>query len=144
MSASMSGGAGPRACIPQQRASRAAERLHRELAELSIHADINTTDRVALLSVWAGLLVWVRNGTYSWWSGRFDGRGNCEYASGPVGDPVTAARRVAARYVELRDGHPDSARVMEVLNHVPEPLEIPRVSDYAIFGGHRRALIAPV
>lgn len=85
----------------------AALRLCRELESFGITADPHEGDRVAALSVCAGLVIWCENGSadmrYRWWTGRVSERtGRWVYTWCPADDPSTAARRVATRYRELR------------------------------------------
>ncbi|WP_433423616.1 hypothetical protein ACQP1V_16170 [Microtetraspora malaysiensis] len=105
----------------------AAERLREELERYGIGADIHEGDGVALVSVWVDLVVWT-DGAYSylWWTGEHFPRSSLrKYTYGPVDDPVAAARRVAARYAELRHGHPRSREVGETLAAVPEGFAVP-------------------
>lgn len=88
-------------------ATVAVLRLSRELESLGITADPHEGDQVAALSVWEGLVVWCEIGTaglhYRWWTGRVSERtGRWVYTWCPIRDPSTAARRIAARYRELR------------------------------------------
>lgn len=90
--------------------SRAAERLSDELAALGIRTDVHEGYGLALVSVLAGLVVWTDGRCYRWWSGRQSRRTQrWVYAFGPADDPVTTARRIAARYKDLRQHHPLSA-----------------------------------
>lgn len=95
---------------------RTAERLVLALEDLGVAADVNEGYGIALVSVWIDLVVWTDGTCYSWWSGRISERTRRKlYAYSPADDPVTAARRVAERYAELRDTHPLSALIREVL-----------------------------
>lgn len=131
---------------PLTRAMWAACEMKRHLATFGIHADINEDARdLAVLSVWVDLLVWTNGSRYWWWSGRFSTvRGYKVYSSGPVSDPISASRRVVARYAKLRAGHPLSDRLVELLTEVPEELEVPRISEWAMFAGHRPTIIEPI
>ncbi|WP_433225070.1 hypothetical protein [Microtetraspora malaysiensis] len=100
----------------------AAERLREELERYGIGADIHEGDGTALVSVWVDLVVWT-DGAYSylWWTGENFPRSSLrKYTYSPVNDPASAARRVAARYAELRDGHPRSREVGEILTAATE------------------------
>src|SRR5690606_29601647 len=77
---------------------------------LSESALMSMRARLALVSVRAGLVVWTDGRCYRWWSGRQSRRTQrWVYAFGPADDPVTTARRIAARYKDLRQHHPLSA-----------------------------------
>ncbi|MFF4779109.1 hypothetical protein ACFY05_40465 [Microtetraspora fusca] len=105
----------------------AAARLREELERYGIGADIHEGDGVALVSVWVDLVVWT-DGAYSylWWTGEKLPRSSLrKYTYSPVDDPVSAARRVAVRYAELRHGHPRSLEVSETLSAVAEGFAIP-------------------
>ncbi|MEU7856810.1 hypothetical protein [Nonomuraea sp. NPDC049141] len=85
-----------------------AEQLKRELADLNITADVHDGYRLALVSVWAGLVVWC-DGAWFWWrSGWDDRRKRVVYARHPATEPPRAARRVAFRYTDLREKHQSS------------------------------------
>lgn len=95
---------------------RAAEQLALALEDLGVAADVHEGHGIALVSVWTDLVVWTDGMAYSWWSGRISGRtGRKLYTYGPAHDPVAVARRVAERYAELREEHPLSALIREVL-----------------------------
>ncbi|MEV7011154.1 hypothetical protein [Streptosporangium sp. NPDC051022] len=87
-------------------AVEAAQRLQRELAGLGIDSDVHHGHCLALVSVWSELVVWTDGRVFRWKSGRDalgrarDGLGWDAYS--PADDPVSTARRVAARYAELR------------------------------------------
>lgn len=88
-------------------AVEAAQRLQQELAGLGIDSDVHDGYGLALVSVWSGLVVWTDGRVFRWKSGQDasgrparDGLGWDAYS--PANDPVSTARRVAARYAELR------------------------------------------
>ncbi|WP_424536680.1 hypothetical protein ACOZ38_43600 [Sphaerisporangium viridialbum] len=88
-------------------ATVAALRLSRELESFGITADPHEGDRVAALSVCAGLVIWCESGPgglrYRWWTGRVSERtGRWVYTWCSTHAPESAARRVAMRYRELR------------------------------------------
>ncbi|MBO3751021.1 hypothetical protein J5X84_33530 [Streptosporangiaceae bacterium NEAU-GS5] len=67
-----------------------------------IEADLNAGQGMAVVSVWAGLVVW-SNGRWFWWSvGRISSRRRLLYTICPASDVPTAARWVARRYAVLR------------------------------------------
>ncbi|GGK61044.1 hypothetical protein Ppa06_25050 [Planomonospora parontospora subsp. parontospora] len=100
--------------------SYAAACLAEELRNLGMPADIHCGVGVALVSVWIDLVVWTNGVSYHWWSGNTSARGRRLYAYSPVSDPLTAARRVAVRYAELRGAHPSSKLVEEVQCVLPD------------------------
>jgi hypothetical protein len=88
-------------------AIRAANWLRRALADHGIDAAVFEGDRVALVSVWADLVVWCECGPqgwqFRWWSGRVsDHSGRWVWSVCPAGAGRTAARRIAERYREVR------------------------------------------
>lgn len=88
-------------------AAVAVLRLCRELEAFGITADPHEGDQVAALSVCRGLVVWCDHGPdgmrYRWWTGRVSARtGRWVYTLCPVDACQTAARRIHARYQELR------------------------------------------
>ncbi|MEU4540323.1 hypothetical protein AB0G15_36340 [Streptosporangium sp. NPDC023825] len=98
----------------------AAVRLAEELRNLEMPADIHHGVGIALVSVWIDLVVWTNGVSYHWWSGKMSARGRRRYAYSPVDDPLTAARRVAVRYADLRGGHPLSEVVEETQCVLPD------------------------
>ncbi|MFC4535285.1 hypothetical protein [Sphaerisporangium dianthi] len=83
-------------------AIRAAYRLRDALQRHGIAADVNEGTAIALVSVWHQLVVWA-GPCYLWWAGGVSPvTGRFTYRYSPADDPVTAARRVAERYHELR------------------------------------------
>jgi hypothetical protein len=108
---------------PPAGAARSVELLRGELEHLGIKADVHTGHGIALVSVWVGLVVWCDGQSYRWSTGRKSPRDPrlVVYAFGPVDDPVTAARRVARRYVELRENHPLSALILQALSTPDDP-----------------------
>ncbi|MET8049446.1 hypothetical protein ABZU75_17795 [Streptosporangium sp. NPDC005286] len=89
------------------RSSHAAEQLRAALDGLGIASDVHQGHGAALLSVWVDLLVWSDGFRFMWWNGEYSARtGRRKYAAYPVDNPATAARRIAARYADLRTTHP--------------------------------------
>ena len=79
--------------------------------EHGIKADIHDGYDLALVSVWAGLVVWC-DGEWFWWRAGWDNRRKrVLYARHPAIEPSRAARRVAFRYVDLRRHHPLSEAI---------------------------------
>ncbi|MEV0595694.1 hypothetical protein [Nonomuraea cavernae] len=71
-----------------------------------IHADVHSGHGLALVSVWVGLVVWC-DGEWHWWrAGWDDRRKRVLYARHPAIEPSRAARRIAFRYVDLRNQCP--------------------------------------
>ncbi|MEU8059264.1 hypothetical protein [Microbispora bryophytorum] len=88
-----------------------ADRLRVELERHGIAADVNEGDGLALVSVWVDLVVWCEAGPdgwrYRWWTGRTsEVTGRYVYTGCRADALQTAARRIAARYAELRRTHP--------------------------------------
>ncbi|WP_371781502.1 hypothetical protein [Streptosporangium subroseum] len=85
----------------------AAERLQFALAGCGISTDINHDHDVAVVSVWADLLVLTDGFVYRWWTGQLSSRtGRRLYAICDASDSAFAARCVVQRYEELRKSHP--------------------------------------
>ncbi|GAA4235328.1 hypothetical protein FHR32_006741 [Streptosporangium album] len=81
----------------------AAEKLRDALAQLKIAADVNGGYGLAVVSVWAGLLVW-SNGDRFWWNTGWDAQRRCAvYASQQASELDRAAHRIAFRYSRLRE-----------------------------------------
>ncbi|WP_214416538.1 hypothetical protein [Sphaerisporangium fuscum] len=102
-------GGGERAEVRLRRhpAARAAHRLRRALEWHGITSEVHEGRGIALVSVCVDLVAWTDGSCYFWWSGTVSGStGRRTYNYSPAGDPVTAARRVAGRYMELRHGRP--------------------------------------
>ncbi|MFC4013778.1 hypothetical protein ACFOY2_41590 [Nonomuraea purpurea] len=79
-----------------------ADQLQHELESHGITADVVNGYGLAVVSVWHGLLVWT-NGDLFWWrTGWNDRRDRPVFASHSTADPNRAARRIAARYWDLR------------------------------------------
>ncbi|WP_220183040.1 hypothetical protein, partial [Sphaerisporangium album] len=111
----------------------AAHRLRRALGVLTISTDINVGNGIALVSVWADLIVWTHGELgYWWWSGRYAAPGRKLYAWGPVRDPVSVARRVAYRFAEVCRNHPRSAAIVEMLAAVQDGWEVPQLTGQAV------------
>jgi hypothetical protein len=92
-----------------------ADCLREELQRFGIAADVHEGYGRALVSVWVDLVVWCQPRAYYWWSGRVSPlTGRRTYCYGPADDPVTVARRVAARYAQLRNGHPLSPLIEDI------------------------------
>ncbi|MFC4535584.1 hypothetical protein [Sphaerisporangium dianthi] len=86
-------------------ATRAAHRLRRALEWHGITAEVHEGRGLALASVCVDLVAWTDGACYFWWSGEVsETTGRRTYAYSPADDPVTAARRVAERHRDLRDG----------------------------------------
>ncbi|MEU8270015.1 hypothetical protein AB0B89_23010 [Sphaerisporangium sp. NPDC049002] len=92
-----------------------ALRLSRELERHGICSDVHEGTGLALVSVWVDLVVWTDGACYIWWSGAVSSKGRRLLSYCSTDDPVSAARRVAARYVDLRKGHPYSHVIAEAL-----------------------------
>lgn len=91
--------------------TNAAAALADALATQGISADVHDGYGLALVSVWAGLVVWCHGGRY-WWRSAWDARRQrVIYATHPSTDPAPAAHRVALRYAQLRESHPLSTPV---------------------------------
>ncbi|MEV6866616.1 hypothetical protein AB0M44_37175 [Streptosporangium subroseum] len=85
----------------------AVEQLQLALASCGISTDVNHGYDVAVLSVWADLLVWTDGSVYRWWTGQLSPKtGQRLYAVYDVGNPAMVARCVVERYEELRRSHP--------------------------------------
>lgn len=87
-------------------AAECAERLRRELEQYGVAADVHEGFGLALVSVWVELVVWTDGRWFRWRSGRTSTSGRPVYAFAPASDVVTAARRVAHRYGQLRQQYP--------------------------------------
>ncbi|MEQ4718987.1 hypothetical protein ABN273_21570 [Nonomuraea sp. B19D2] len=72
------------------------------MARMEISADVHEGRGLALVSVWTGLVVWTDGFWYRWWTGRRSRMGRWLYAHHSAFEPERAARRIAARYAELR------------------------------------------
>ncbi|MDX3105843.1 hypothetical protein ACIBO5_02150 [Nonomuraea angiospora] len=70
---------------------------------MGISADVHEGRGLALVSVWTGLVVWTDGLWYRWWTGRRSQTGRWLYAHHPAFEPERVARRIAARYAELRE-----------------------------------------
>jgi hypothetical protein len=102
----------------QPPAVRAALRLAAALERHGLWSDVHEGMGLALVSVWVELVVWTDGACYVWWSGAISSRGRRLMAYCPADDPMSAARRVATRYVALRKGHPYSQVIAEVLGSI--------------------------
>jgi hypothetical protein len=92
-----------------------AHQLREELERFGIAADVHDGYGRALVSIWVDLVVWCQPRAYYWWSGRVSPlTGRRTYCYGPADDPATVARRVAARYAQLRNGHPLSPLIEDM------------------------------
>ena len=87
-------------------AAQCAERLRLELEQYGVAADVHEGYGLALVSVWVELVVWTDGRWFRWRSGRTSTSGRPVYAFAPASDVVTAARRVAHRYRQLRRTYP--------------------------------------
>jgi hypothetical protein len=104
----------------------AAERVQQGLRQYGVPSDVNGDDNAACVSVWAGLVVWVRPGEgFSWWGGEWLVRGRKRYAWGPVSDPVSVARRVASRFAEAYAEQGHAVRIVDLLRQVDDEWELP-------------------
>jgi hypothetical protein len=92
--------------------ARCAERLRTQLERHGVEADVHEGYGLALVSVWIELVVWTDGRWFRWSSGRTSIRGRPVYSFTPALDVVTAARRVADRYSELRRKHSHSPRFL--------------------------------
>ncbi|WP_143043882.1 hypothetical protein [Nonomuraea jiangxiensis] len=91
--------------------THAAEALADALAARGVSADVHDGYGLALVSVWAGLVVWCHGGRYWWRSGWDARRYRVIYAWHPATEPARAAHRVARRYAQLRESHTLAAPV---------------------------------
>ncbi|GIH79012.1 hypothetical protein [Planobispora longispora] len=92
----------------------AAKCLRSELSRLDITADVNDGYGLAVVSVWAGLVVWSDGRRFWWRTGGWDiRRGRAVYAWHTAMEPGRAARRIAFRYAELARAHPLPAALTE-------------------------------
>ncbi|MGW4956637.1 hypothetical protein ACWEPL_05370 [Nonomuraea sp. NPDC004186] len=80
-----------------------ADELRADLARMGISADVHEGRGLALVSVWTELVVWTDGFWYRWWTGRRSQTGRWLYAHHSAFEPERAARRIAARYAELRE-----------------------------------------
>jgi hypothetical protein len=98
----------------------AAHQLQVELWQAHrISSDVHQGDKVALVSVATGLVCWTNGIHCWWWCGRFSTQGRRIYTYLPIALVETAARRVAARYDDLRQAEAEA---------VPDPDAIPLLS----------------
>lgn len=105
---------------------RSAYRLRRALGQYGIAADVHGGRRIALVSVWVDLVVWCNGFAYHWWNGEYwEKTGSRKYTFHTADNPVTAARRVAQRYAELRATHPLSPALAEALSPPPRRCPCP-------------------
>ncbi|MEU8361478.1 hypothetical protein AB0C27_36230 [Nonomuraea sp. NPDC048882] len=79
-----------------------ADQLQRELALHGIAADVHDGYGLAVVSVWRDLLVWTDGDLFWWRAGWNNRRDRPVYAWHTATDPKRAARRIAARYMDLR------------------------------------------
>lgn len=97
----------PKLAPPPSPAEAAAEQVRMLLREKhEIHADVHSGSRVALLSIWTGLVVYVypAGNKVSWAAGRNNPRtGRTVYAIASLSEPARAAARIARRYHEIRE-----------------------------------------
>ncbi|GAA5772307.1 hypothetical protein Aros01_08856 [Streptosporangium roseum] len=90
------------------------QHLRVELGHLGITADLHHGHGAALLSVWVDLLVWSDGSRFLWWNGDYSSHTDRrKYAAHLADHPATAARRIAARYADLRKTRPMSSPVAE-------------------------------
>ncbi|MEU4541987.1 hypothetical protein [Nonomuraea dietziae] len=89
-------------------------------------ADVHDGYELALVSVWVGLVVWC-DGDRFWWRSGWDARRSRPvYAWHPAMEPNRAATRIARRYAQLQETHPQSETVASVMNGSPKAAEDPR------------------
>ncbi|MEV0619803.1 hypothetical protein AB0I81_41245 [Nonomuraea sp. NPDC050404] len=89
--------------------THAAAALADALAVQGVSAEVHDGYGVALVSVWAGLVVWCHGGRY-WWRSAWDARRQrVIYAWHSSTEPARAAHRIALRYAQLREAHTPSA-----------------------------------
>ncbi|GGT31526.1 hypothetical protein ACFFV7_47925 [Nonomuraea spiralis] len=77
--------------------------------EHGVQADTHIGYGLALVAVWAGLVIWCDGEWYRWRAGWDDRRKRVLYARDPAVEPSRAARRIALRYAELRGSYERSA-----------------------------------
>jgi hypothetical protein len=83
--------------------THAAAVLADALAVHGISTDVHDGYGLALVSVWAELVVWCHGGRY-WWRSAWDARRQrVIYAWHSITEPAQAAHRVALRYAQLRE-----------------------------------------
>ncbi|MEU4578602.1 hypothetical protein [Nonomuraea sp. NPDC023979] len=89
-------------CLPPWTAS--AERLASALRDLGVAGDVHDGEGIALVSVWADLIVWTDGHWYRWWTGQNSEKtGRRLYRVYGTGNPDTVARAVALRCTELQE-----------------------------------------
>jgi hypothetical protein len=98
-----------------------ADLLRRALTLHGISADVHGGYGLALVSVWVGLVVWCDGYTYWWRAGWNAQRSRVLYARHPAVEPERAARRVAGLYVGLRNTHPYTEMVADLVADVNPP-----------------------
>jgi hypothetical protein len=92
---------------PPSAAERAAQELHQALAERGIATDVHSGHGIALVSVWAGLVVWCDGNLYRWRTGRTSPiTGRPLYTLHGCDRPEVVASYVALRHAELRATNP--------------------------------------
>ncbi|MFD8564293.1 hypothetical protein ACWDOR_30720 [Streptosporangium canum] len=101
-------------------AVHAACLLRDELVRHGVEGDVHDGYGLALVSVWADLVVWTDGMVYRWWTGRLSPRTRRRlYAVYGLDNPAAVARVVALRYAELRESHPRSGLITEALRSRP-------------------------
>ncbi|WP_433256446.1 hypothetical protein ACQPYK_17465 [Streptosporangium sp. CA-135522] len=101
-------------------AVHAACLLRDELARHGVQGDVHDGYGLALVSVWADLVIWTDGMVYRWWTGRLSPRTRRRlYAVYGLDNPAAVARVVAQRYTELKESHPRSGLIAEALRTCP-------------------------
>ncbi|MGV9773683.1 hypothetical protein [Streptosporangium sp. NPDC003464] len=109
-----------RGVLAETPAVHAACLLRDELARHGVEGDVHDGYGLALVSVWADLVVWTDGVVYRWWTGRLSPRTRQRlYAVYSLDSPAAVARVVALRYAELRECHPRSGLIAEALRARP-------------------------
>ncbi|GGK77871.1 hypothetical protein Ppa06_41930 [Planomonospora parontospora subsp. parontospora] len=81
--------------------------------DLGVAADIHEGEGIALVSVWVDRVVWTDGRWYRWWTGQTSAKtGRRLYRVYGIDNPVTAARAVAIRRVELQKARPSAEPIL--------------------------------
>ncbi|WP_326821988.1 hypothetical protein [Streptosporangium sp. NBC_01756] len=101
-------------------ALHAACLLRDELERHGVEGDVHDGYGLALVSVWADLVIWTDGMVYRWWNGCLAPRTRQRlYAVYGMDNPAAVARAVMLRYTELRENHPRSGLIAEALLSYP-------------------------